>query len=91
MDLFGKTFDPARNFFAGTRLRVPAVETRPLTIDGEAWMEVLYAGTGYHQPIFHIDMFVSLTGRSPTGRYRLLVGSPAEEIASSAGHRRHTP
>ena len=79
VDLFGKTFDPARNFFfAGTRLRVPAVETRPLTIDGEAWTEVLYAGTGYHQPIFHIDMFVSLTGRSPTGRYRLLVGSPAE-------------
>ena len=49
-----------------------------MTIEGERWTEVLYAGTGYHQPIFHIDMFVSLTGRSPSGRYRLLVGSPAE-------------
>jgi hypothetical protein len=79
VDLFRKTFDPERDFFfVGTRLRVPDVETRPLTIDGEEWTEVLYAGTGYHQPIFHIDMFVSLTGRGPSGRYRLLVGSPAE-------------
>ena len=79
VDLFGKTFDPARNFFfAGTRLRVPDVETRPVTIDGEQWTEVLYAGRGNQQPIFHIDMFVSLTGRGPSGRYRLLVGSPAE-------------
>jgi hypothetical protein len=79
VDLFRQTFDPEREFlFAGTRLRVPDVETRPVTIDGKQWTEVLYAGTGYNQPIFHIDMFVSLTGRGATGRYRLLVGSPAE-------------
>ena len=46
-------------------------------IDGEQWTEVFHAGTGHHQPIFHIDMFVSLAGRSPSGRYRLLLGSPA--------------
>jgi hypothetical protein len=78
VDLFRQTFDRDRQIlFAGTRLRVPATETRPLRIDGEEWTEVLYAGTGHHQPIFHIDMFVSLTGRSESGRYRLLVGSPA--------------
>lgn len=78
VDLFRRTFDPGRELlFAGTRLRVPDAETRTLTIDGEEWTEVLYSGTGHHQPIFHIDMFVSLTGRDPEGRYRLLVGSPA--------------
>jgi hypothetical protein len=79
VDLFRQTFDPGRDvFFVGTRLQVPGAEERPLTIDGEQWTEVLHAGTGHHQPIFHVDMFVSLTGRAPSGRYRLLVGSPAE-------------
>jgi hypothetical protein len=78
-DLFRQTFDPERDvFFVGTRLPVPDLQERSVTIEGEQWTEVLYAGTGDHQPIFHIDMFVSLTGRSPSGRYRLLVGSPAE-------------
>jgi hypothetical protein len=79
VDLFRETFDPERqDFFAGTRLHVPDVEERPVTIEGEQWTEVLYAGSGNHQPIFHVDMFVSLTGRAASGRYRLLVGSPAE-------------
>ena len=79
VDLFRKTFDPERDFFfVGTRLPVPDVQSRAVTINGEQWTEVLYAGTGYHQPIFHIDMFVSLTGRGQSGRYRVLVGSPAE-------------
>jgi hypothetical protein len=79
VDLFRKTFDPERDFFfVGTRLPVPDVQSRPVTINGEQWTEVLYAGTGYHQPIFHIDMLVSLTGRGSSGRYRVLVGSPAE-------------
>ena len=77
VDLFRETFDAEREvFFTGTRLRVPETETRPLLIEGEDWTEVLYAGSGHHQPIFHIDMFISLAGRGPSGRYRLLVGSP---------------
>jgi hypothetical protein len=37
---------------------------------------------GISQPIFHIDMFVTLAGRTPDGKYRVLVGSPvmADEI-----------
>jgi hypothetical protein len=78
VDLFRQTFDREREiFFAGTRRRVPATETRRVRIEGEEWTEVLHAGTGHHQPIFHIDMFLSLTGRAESGRYRLLVGSPA--------------
>jgi hypothetical protein len=78
-DLFRQTFDDERQlFFAGTRLRVPDTETRTVRIDGQEWTEVLYAGTGHHQPIFHIDMFLSLAGRGPSGRYRVLVGSPVD-------------
>ena len=78
VDLFRQTFDREREiFFAGTRLRVPQSKRREVRIDGEDWTEILHAGTGHHQPIFHIDMFLSLTGRGESGRYRLLVGSPA--------------
>jgi len=34
------------------------------------------SGRGHDQPIFHIDMFISLLGRTQDGRYRLLVGDP---------------
>jgi hypothetical protein len=76
-DLFRQTFDPARELlFVGSKQDMPRQETRPTEINGERWKEVIYAGTGYRQPIFHIDMFVSLAGREGDGRYRLLVGSP---------------
>jgi hypothetical protein len=77
-DLFRRTFDPGRALhFIGTRLQVPEETTRPVTIEGEEWTEVVYAGTGTRQPIFHIDMFISLAGKAESGRYRVLVGSPA--------------
>jgi hypothetical protein len=78
-NLFRKSFDPDRELlFAATRLQVPARREEPFTMNGEKWTQVLYAGTGTHQPVFHIDMFITLTGRSPSGRYRVLVGSPTE-------------
>ncbi|GAA6621945.1 hypothetical protein [Scytonema sp. NUACC26] len=75
--LYIKTFDSNRKLiYVGTELPVPQPQTRPITIDGEEWTEEIYTGTGEKQPIFHIDMFISLAGRSPSGKYRLLVGSP---------------
>ena len=73
------SFDPDRRVaYVGTTLNVPQRQVRRVTIDGQAWTEEIYAGTGIAQPIFHIDMFVSLTGRNEaTGKYRVLVGSPA--------------
>jgi hypothetical protein len=77
--LFRTTFDPDRQLlFAATRLQVPTKREEPFTVDGKEWTQILYAGTGTHQPIFHIDMFITLTGRSPSGRYRVLVGSPTD-------------
>ena len=77
--LYVDTFDPRRKIaYVGTNLTVPARQVRRVTIDGQPWSEEIYAGTGTAQPIFHIDMFVSLAGRNAaTGKYRVLVGSPA--------------
>ncbi|KAF3888950.1 MULTISPECIES: hypothetical protein [Nostocales] len=76
-NLYIKTFDSNRQLiYIGTELPVPQPQERPITIDGEEWTEEIYTGTGKKQPIFHIDMFISLAGRSSSGKYRLLVGSP---------------
>ena len=76
--LYQRTFDPDRRvLYVGTRLPVPQAERRPITVNGEAWMEEIYLGTGTAQPIFHIDMFISLAGWGASGQYRVLVGSPA--------------
>jgi hypothetical protein len=76
-DLYRQTFDPDRKVrYVGTRLPVPRGQVRSITIDGEEWREEIYLGTGTVQPIFHIDMFISLAGRDANGRYRVLVGSP---------------
>jgi hypothetical protein len=66
----------------GSRIPVPGFErealVRKMTIDGHTWDEVLYRGngTGTVQPIFHIDAFVTLAGRGPSGVYTVLVGDP---------------
>ncbi|HYG58367.1 MAG TPA: hypothetical protein VD902_09940, partial [Symbiobacteriaceae bacterium] len=78
-ELYRTTFDPDRKIlYVGTRLPVPREHRRTFTNGGQVWKEDVYAGTGEHQPIFHIDMFITLAGRGPSGKYRLLVGSPAE-------------
>jgi len=48
--------------------------------DGESWTQTLYSGNskGTTQPIFHIDMFVSLVGPDPDSKkkFHLFVGDP---------------
>ncbi|NJM70264.1 MAG: hypothetical protein HC862_08545 [Scytonema sp. RU_4_4] len=76
--LYEKTFDSNRQIlYVGTELPVPQETQRQISVDTEIWTEVIYAGTGTKQPIFHIDMLISLAGRDVNGKYRLLVGSPA--------------
>jgi hypothetical protein len=77
--LFARTFGEDRAmFFPGTRLPVPQQQEGQIQVNGQTWTEVRYMGTGDRQPIFHIDMFLSLAGRADDGRYRVLVGSPSE-------------
>jgi hypothetical protein len=78
-DVYRRFLDAQRTFVpVGTTLPVPAAERREFRLDGATWTEEIHAGNdaGTRQPIFHIDMFVSLAGRGEDGRYRVLVGDP---------------
>ncbi|MDP1849707.1 MAG: hypothetical protein Q8K79_18110 [Solirubrobacteraceae bacterium] len=80
-EVYRRYLDAERTFVpVGTTLPVPAAERREFRLQGATWVEDLYGGNapGTRQPIFHIDMFVSLAGRGDDGRARVLVGDPRE-------------
>lgn len=64
--------------YIGSTIPVPSETKRSITINGEQWTEYLYLGNhpGTVQPLFHIDMFLTLAGRDSAGRYQVLVGDP---------------
>lgn len=68
-----------RVVFVGTDLPVPVEELRPMRpgAGGGDRIEVVHRAVGRCLPLIHLDLFVSLAGRGPSGAYRLLVGSPA--------------
>jgi hypothetical protein len=79
--VYRRFLDGRRTFVpVGTTLPVPAAAQREFRLGGATWTEEIHAGNqpGTRQPIFHIDMFVSLAGRGDDGRYRVLVGDPRE-------------
>ena len=79
MRVYRRYLDTDRTFIpVASRLPVPPAQEREFELDGQPWVERLYAGNapGTRQPLFHIDMFISLAGRAADGRYRLLVGDP---------------
>jgi len=76
---YGSALDAARRLLlVGSTLPVPSQAERQFTLNGETWTEELYAGNapGTVQPMFHIDMFVTLAGRDAQGRPIALVGDP---------------
>ncbi len=78
-EVYRRFLDARRTFVpVGTTLPVPAAARREFRLEGVTWTEEIHAGNqpGTRQPIFHIDMFVSLAGRAADGRYRVLVGDP---------------
>lgn len=80
-EVYRRYLDARRTFVpVGTTLPVPPASVREFQLDGATWQEEIHAGNapGTRQPIFHIDMFVSLAGRGADGRYRVLVGDPRE-------------
>ena len=80
-EVYRTYLDAQRTFVpVGTRLPVPAAARREFRLEGASWTEEIHAGNepGTRQPIFHIDMFVSLAGRAADGRERVLVGDPRE-------------
>lgn len=76
---YGEAMDNQRKLIVvGSRVPVPSTSKRPVMINGELWHEVLYFGnkSGTVQPLFHIDMFISLAGRDTNGAYTALVADP---------------
>ncbi|HEY4650779.1 MAG TPA: hypothetical protein VIG72_05160 [Pontibacter sp.] len=74
-------------YFVGCAMQLPAQRTRKFTLHGEEWEEILYLknGEGTLQPIFHIDMFITLAGRNSKGKYQVVVGD-TRSIADTLGH-----
>lgn len=78
-DLYKDYLDHDRELiYVGSTIPVPSQTSRPVTINGEQWKEILHAGNkeGTVQPLFHIDMFVTLAGRDGAGQFHLVVGDP---------------
>ncbi len=77
--LFREQFDPARTFHFPASQSRDRASNAIVDIDGERWLETVESGRGNRQPIFHIDMFLSLAGRAAGGsgaKYQILVGDP---------------
>lgn len=77
--VYGKCLDKNRKLIMlGARVPVPAQQIRQFSVNGEMWNEVLYFGNreGTVQPLFHIDMFISLAGRDENGIYQILLADP---------------
>ncbi len=77
--LYQEYLDTGRRLlYVASTIPVPEEQVRPFRLGGEDWTEVLHMGNrpGTAQPLFHIDMFITLLGRGPSGRYRMLVGDP---------------
>jgi hypothetical protein len=76
-DLFRRLFDPDREVHFLDSNPGPRQGNRLFDREGGTWFEDIERGSGQRQPIFHIDMFVSLAGpEADGGPYRVLVGDP---------------
>jgi hypothetical protein len=77
-ELFTQYVDRRRNLISiGTSRPIAAREYVGTRSGGEFYLDLVSGGAGTFQPIFHIDMFITLVGLNPDGRFELLVGSPA--------------
>ena len=77
--LYNEYLDKNRQvIYVGSKEKVPPESVREITINGEKWKETVYYGNdlGTVQPLFHIDMFITLAGKDDTGKYTILIGDP---------------
>jgi len=61
----------------GTNRPIALRPLRGTKAGNDFFLDVVGDGAGTYQPIFHIDMFVTLLGPGATGSFDVLVGSPA--------------
>lgn len=76
--LFSDYVDKARELrVVGTNKAIPIRPFYGTRAEGRYFLDVAADGAGTFQPIFHIDMFLTLLGRDAAGAFEVLVGSPA--------------
>ncbi|MGI8808627.1 MAG: hypothetical protein ACR2KK_12420 [Acidimicrobiales bacterium] len=76
--LFAEYVDKNRELVViGTDRPIPLREYYGTAEDGKFYVDIGGDGTGTYQPIFHIDMFITLVGPDAAGDFNVLVGSPA--------------
>lgn len=75
--LFSEYVDVTRKLIlVGTRKPIPVRQYVGTRERNEFYLDLGAEGTGTFQPIFHIDMFVTLVGPNADGAFEVLVGSP---------------
>jgi hypothetical protein len=86
-DLFSQYVDATRSLtLVGTKKPIP-LQPYVGTKDGERYyLDITASGAGTFQPIFHIDMFLTLVGVNSQGAFEILVGSPslADELLKTS-------
>jgi hypothetical protein len=79
VQLFSDYVDGGRALtLVGTRKPIPVPQFRGRREGDRYFLDLPSGGTGAFQPIFHIDMFLTLVGRRDDGRFTVLVGDPAK-------------
>ena len=76
--LFSKYVDEGRKLVVvGTKKPIP-IRDYVGTKDGRSYyLDIASGGAGTFQPIFHIDMFLTLVGVNAAGAFEVLVGDPS--------------
>ncbi len=75
--LFAEYVDAGRELVVvGTNRRIPVRQFYGTRDGDEYYVDIAGDGAGTFQPIFHIDMFITLVGSRPDGDFDVLVGSP---------------
>ena len=60
----------------GTKKPIPLRDYVGTRVGDDYYLDLPTGGTGTFQPIFHIDMFITLIGGEDDGPFQVLVGSP---------------
>jgi hypothetical protein len=75
--LFTEYVDNSRKLILiGTKKPIPLRSYIGTKTGQEFYIDIASGGAGTFQPIFHIDMFITLIGENEQGKFELFVGSP---------------
>jgi len=66
-----------RLILVGTTMEIPLRSVRGLRHGNQYFLDVATDGAGTYQPIFHIDMFITLLGEGADGKFEVMVGDPS--------------